>query len=228
MVQRILELAILAAATGALLIAFNIARKKEQGLDDHDVLVIRESKVVLVTGIASIVLFGFFLVVSFIAFCPQGYNADDPFLVYGTSGVFGLFFLLGVYLVLQWKDWEIRLEGTIIILRRLFCKDIIIPLTSIARTAPATLVTSGYIEVRFYDYSNRKLFTVRSTLKGYTLLHKRVLEVSPPQDLPIAPMMPQQYQPYNPQQTPTFQQSYPHLQAPEPRKKSPYPPPPKL
>jgi len=220
MVQRVLELVIFAIAMGAIFLAFNIARKNEKGLDDHDVLVIKESKVVLVTGIVSVVLFGFFLIVSAIAFYPQDYSGDEAITTYFTLGVFGLFILLGVILILQWKAWEIRLEDELIILRRLFRKAVIIPLTSIARTNPAALVTSGYIEVKFYDYSNKKLFGVRSTLKGYTLLHKHVLAVLPPPNLPIIPMMPQQYQPYYPQQMPTFQQSYPQQQTFKPGKKS--------
>lgn len=201
---------IFAISAGAFYLAYKSARKKEKDLNPYESLVVRESKVTLVSGIMSIVVFGLAFIGMIVLNFTQGFG-DDAVILLVSMGFFGLFFLLGVYLVASWRAWEIRLEGETITLRRLFRNDVVIPLSAIARTEPPVLVTT-FGEVRVYDYSGNKLFKVRSTLKGYTLLHGRILAALPSQTFPSAPF-PQQPPQYYPN-APIPEQQYPPPQQP--------------
>ena len=227
---------IFAISAGIFYLAFKSARKKDRFLDPSGDLSIRESKATLAIGIICAALFGFATVGVIILNITQGF-VDGMGVFLFEVAVFGLFALLGVYLIMFWKAWEIRLGGETITLRRLFRKDVVIPLSDISRTEPPVLL-SMFGEVRVYDHSEKMLFKIRSTLRGYPQLHGRILAALPapgfpgasylqqPQGLPDAPFLQQPYQPQQQPYQPPLQQLYqPQQPQPyQPQSQQPYQP----
>jgi len=233
---------ILSISAGVFYLSYKSARKKEKNIDPAGVLSVRESKATLAIGIISVVLFGFAAVGVIILNVTQGFtDGVDIFVI--ELVVFTFFALLGVYLIIFWKAWEIRLEGEAITLRRLFRKDVVIALSDISRTEPPVLI-SMFGEVRIYDYSEKMLFKIRTTLRGYPQLHGRILAAlsaqgfssasyqQQPQGFPNAPFLQQpnqqpyqqqtyQQQPYQPQQ----QYPPPHQPPMQQPAQQPYQPP---
>ena len=170
----------------AFIYAISRARKKESRETCMEDIVFKKPALPIV-GAVFFIGIGLFMVVLLQVLNLTG-NRNDPIEdLLGVSAFGAGSALIGLFFLLYRSKWDMRVENGVFIHRAMFQKDIIFPLDSVGRIAVGTMPSFGYDFMMIFDKSDKQLIQIRSSLKGYGLLHTRLvtqLSQNPPAPLP--------------------------------------------
>ena len=175
--NELYAIALIVALTFAIF-AFR-ARRKELGHDPMGDFNVKGSIICLIGGIALIDLALFLWAIFYI---PNNLGSrHDPLrdiLIIGILGIVLIFF--GISLIVYWGSWVFKVENGVLTYKRMFEKEVIIPIKDIFRVT--IFVIQGFRNEQLYIYNNqnKRIISIRYTQNGYGLFKQRILAVLPP------------------------------------------------